>query len=64
MRKKPVKLFDSEGEEVLITLTCPHCRISKPISAFGLRRMPEGVVRNQPWCTSCRAESAAEGRRS
>jgi hypothetical protein len=31
----------------------------RPLSLFGLRRMADGAIRNQPWCRSCRAEASA-----
>jgi hypothetical protein len=57
--RQPKKLrasavFDGEGHEVLITLMCLKCRNMKPLGQFGLRRMPDGAVRNQPWCRGCR----------
>jgi hypothetical protein len=40
----------------------------KPLAMFGLRKMADGAIRNQPWCRTCRsgagtkkkAEEAAE----
>jgi hypothetical protein len=37
-----------------ITLKCPACGKRKPLTAFGLRQMKDGSVRNQPWCRECR----------
>ena len=50
-------LLDVDGREVFITLTCPTCKVTKPLSAFGLRRMGDGKIRNAPWCKRCRARS-------
>ena len=33
---------------------CTKCRRWKPAQAFGLRTMPDGTVRNQAQCKSCR----------
>lgn len=56
-KRKPIaaEVFTREGDEVLITLTCPHCQATKPLRAFGLRRMGNGQIRNCPWCKTCRA---------
>jgi len=53
-RRRPVAIFDAEGNEVLITLMCLKCHQIRPLAQFGLRRMPDGAIRNQPWCRSCR----------
>jgi hypothetical protein len=53
-RKRRSAVFDSEGHEVLITLTCQKCRKMKPLAQFGLRKMADGAIRNQPWCRTCR----------
>ena len=47
-------MFDADGHEVLITLMCLKCRQVKPLAQFGLRKMPDGAIRNQPWCRGCR----------
>lgn len=52
---RPARVFDAEGRPVLITMTCPQCRKTKPLSAFGLRRMGNGQIRNCPWCKACRS---------
>ena len=36
------------------TRICPHCGKEKPLSDFGFRKMPNGQIRNQPWCKACR----------
>lgn len=33
---------------------CTKCLLWKPASAFGLRRMGNGTIRNQPQCMTCR----------
>lgn len=48
-----------EGEELAIDLhdlhrKCPNCLRMKPLYAFGLRRMNQGLVRNQSQCIACR----------
>ena len=48
-------VYDADGNEVLITLMCLKCRRVKPLMQFGLRRMADGAIRNQPWCRGCRA---------
>jgi hypothetical protein len=32
----------------------------RPLSLFGLRRMSDGSIRNQPWCRNCRSGAGAE----
>ena len=51
-------VYDADGNEVLITLMCLKCRRVKPLIQFGLRRMADGAIRNQPWCRTCRAVAA------
>jgi hypothetical protein len=53
-RRRPTSIFDGEGNEVLITLMCLKCHHIRPLAQFGLRRMPDGAIRNQPWCRTCR----------
>jgi hypothetical protein len=53
-RRRPSSIFDGEGNEVLITLMCLKCHNVRPLAQFGLRRMPDGAIRNQPWCRTCR----------
>jgi hypothetical protein len=53
-KRRASAVFDGEGHEVLITLMCLKCRNMKPLGQFGLRRMPDGAIRNQPWCRGCR----------
>lgn len=57
--KKPKRrrsaVYDADGNEVLITLMCQKCHKMRPLSLFGLRKMSDGTIRNQPWCRSCRS---------
>jgi hypothetical protein len=57
--RRSADLFDVEGNPVHINLTCLCCKAVKPLAAFGLRKMPNGIVRNQPWCRSCRSSKSA-----
>lgn len=53
-KRRASAVFDADGHEVLITLMCLKCRQVRPLAQFGLRRMPDGAIRNQPWCRGCR----------
>src|SRR4051794_41068920 len=59
-RKKRSAVYDAEGNEVFITLMCLKCHKTRPLAQFGLRKMADGAVRNQPWCRGCRSGSGAE----
>ncbi len=48
-------VYDGDGNEVLITLKCLKCLRVKPLAQFGLRKMADGAIRNQPWCRPCRS---------
>ena len=39
---------------------CLKCHQMRPLSMFGLRRMADGSIRNQPWCRGCRSGAGAE----
>ncbi len=56
-KRRRSSVFDADGNEVFITLLCLKCRKMRPLSQFGLRRMADGAIRNQPWCRSCRSAS-------
>ncbi len=58
-QRRRTAVFDADGREVLITLMCLKCRQIKPLAQFGLRKMADGAVRNQPWCRSCRSVAKA-----
>lgn len=53
-KKRKTAIYDGEGNEVLITLMCLKCKSMKPLAQFGLRKMADGAIRNQPWCRTCR----------
>lgn len=59
-RRRKSSVYDADGHEVLITLMCLKCHQMRPLSQFGLRRMADGSIRNQPWCRPCRSSAGAE----
>jgi hypothetical protein len=54
-KKRKSAVYDGEGHEVLISLMCLKCRTLRPLAQFGLRKMADGAIRNQPWCRGCRS---------
>jgi hypothetical protein len=54
-KRRKTAIYDGDGNEVLITLMCLKCKKMKPLMQFGLRKMADGAIRNQPWCRSCRS---------
>jgi hypothetical protein len=58
-KKRKSAVFDGDGNEVLISLQCLKCKQVKPLLMFGLRRMADGAIRNQPWCRTCRSGAGA-----
>jgi hypothetical protein len=54
-RKRRSSVYDADGNEVFITLMCLKCHKMRPLAMFGLRRMADGAIRNQPWCRTCRS---------
>lgn len=58
-RRRRSAVYDAEGSEVFITLMCLKCHKMKPLGQFGLRRMADGAIRNQPWCRTCRSSGPA-----
>ncbi len=54
-KRRKSAVFDCDGNEVLVTMMCLKCRAMKPLVMFGLRKMADGAIRNQPWCRSCRS---------
>ena len=59
-RRRRSAVYDADGNEVFITLMCLKCHKMRPLSQFGLRKMADGAIRNQPWCRTCRSASGAE----
>jgi len=59
-KRRASAVFDADGHEVLITLMCLKCRQMKPLAQFGLRKMPDGAIRNQPWCRPCRSAASTK----
>jgi hypothetical protein len=60
--RRKSSIYDSDGNEVLITLMCLKCRKMKPLVQFGLRKMADGAIRNQPWCRPCRSAATSKKR--
>ena len=60
-KRRRTSVYDADGNEVFITLMCVKCRHIRPLSQFGLRRMADGAIRNQPWCRVCRSGASAQG---
>jgi hypothetical protein len=58
-KKRRSAVYDADGNEVLITLMCQKCHKMRPLSLFGLRKMADGTIRNQPWCRNCRSGAGA-----
>ncbi|WP_225412221.1 hypothetical protein [Stigmatella hybrida] len=54
-KRRKSAVYDADGNEVLISLMCIKCRTLKPLAQFGLRKMADGAIRNQPWCRTCRS---------
>ena len=54
-KRRKTSIYDGDGNEVLITLMCLKCKKMKPLMQFGLRKMADGAIRNQPWCRTCRS---------
>jgi len=59
-RRRKSAVYDADGNEVLITLMCLKCHKMRPLNQFGLRRMADGSIRNQPWCRTCRSSAGTE----
>ncbi len=59
-KKRKTAIYDAEGNEVLITLMCLKCKSMKPLAQFGLRKMADGAIRNQPWCRTCRGATGGK----
>ena len=63
-KRRRSAVFDADGNEVLITMMCLKCRQMKPLAMFGLRKMADGAIRNQPWCRGCRSGASAIKKKS
>lgn len=59
-KRRKTAIYDGEGHEVLITLMCLKCKGMKPLAQFGLRKMADGAIRNQPWCRTCRSQAGTK----
>ncbi len=59
-RRRRSSVYDADGNEVFLTLMCLKCHKMRPLSQFGLRKMADGAIRNQPWCRTCRSSTGAE----
>ena len=59
-KRRRSSIYDADGNEVFITLMCLKCHQMRPLSQFGLRRMADSSIRNQPWCRGCRSGAGAE----
>jgi hypothetical protein len=62
-KRRRSSVYDADGNEVFITLMCLKCHKMRPLSQFGLRKMADGAIRNQPWCRTCRSAAGAENPR-
>lgn len=61
-KRRKTAIYDADGNEVLITLMCLKCKSMKPLAQFGLRKMSDGAIRNQPWCRTCRGSAGTKKR--
>jgi hypothetical protein len=59
-KRRRSSVYDADGNEVFITLMCLKCHKMRPLSQFGLRKMADGAIRNQPWCRPCRSAAGAD----
>ena len=62
-KRRKSAVYDADGHEVLITMMCLKCRSMKPLAMFGLRKMADGAIRNQPWCRTCRSGASSGKKR-
>lgn len=60
--RREARVFDAARAEVFITYRCSRCGKSKPLAAFGLRKMDDGKIRSIPQCRDCRALPALKPR--
>jgi hypothetical protein len=63
-KRRRSSVYDADGNEVFITLICLKCQKVRPLAQFGLRKMADGAIRNQPWCRACRSASTEKPRRA
>ena len=59
-KRRKSAVYDADGNEVLITMMCLKCKSMKPLLMFGLRKMADGAIRNQPWCRTCRSGASSK----
>src|SRR5512138_3420028 len=59
-KRRRSSIYDADGNEVFITLMCLKCHKMRPLSQFGLRKMADGAIRNQPWCRPCHSGAGDE----
>jgi hypothetical protein len=59
-KRRRSSVYDADGNEVFLTLMCLKCHKMRPLSQFGLRKMADGAIRNQPWCRTCRSGAGAQ----
>jgi hypothetical protein len=62
-KRRKTSVYDADGNEVFITLLCLKCHKMRPLAQFGLRRMADGAIRNQPWCRGCRSDASPKKRK-
>jgi hypothetical protein len=62
-KRRRSSVYDADGNEVFITLMCLKCHKMRPLSQFGLRKMADGAIRNQPWCRTCRSGTSEKPRK-
>jgi hypothetical protein len=63
-KRRRSSVYDADGNEVFITLMCLKCHKMRPLAQFGLRKMADGAIRNQPWCRSCRSVAGEKPRQA
>lgn len=63
-KRRKTAIYDGDGHEVLITLMCLKCKSMRPLAQFGLRKMADGAIRNQPWCRGCRSQAGTKPRKT
>lgn len=63
-KRRKSAVYDADGNEVLITMRCLKCDSMRPLAMFGLRKMADGSIRNQPWCRTCRSNASSQKRKT